>query len=214
MEASALSEIKEKDLVTVLLEANTVASNTYVVARKLEDECVLSHPLYPNCFIIRKDSELNLVAPATKSPIERCIEFTRKNAEYLGYEAAVEMESLAAYFVINRKFSLGQKKRITIACGKIAAIMLGNDVSEAIRIVNSNRALLDSYNIQWYEHRDFAPIFQGGVRPTPKQWNTVFNLAGFVLAQLALNKINKRGVLHGTSESQEADAGGNATKKG
>ena len=48
--------IAEGDIVTVELD-DAAVSNTYFVLRKLTDECVLSHPLAPECLIIKSDLE-------------------------------------------------------------------------------------------------------------------------------------------------------------
>lgn len=183
--------IKAGELVTISLDANNTASNVYVVHRKLDGESLLKHPLYPHCFILKRDEELNKVAATWKNPTERCLEFIMRNKQILDYNALAEVEGICAYFVINRRLTPRQKKEISGICGKIASIVLENSLSAAVRKTVENEGLLDDFNMKWYA--SLRGVYEGKQNPTPRQWNTVFNIAGFVLAQLEKNIITPGG---------------------
>lgn len=176
-------QIKKGDLVTIPLQPNNAASNVFQVARKLDGESVLNHPLFPDCYIIKNDDELNQAAASMKNHTEKCLEYASKYKKYLDYETSIDLESLCLYFTINRKLSPKQKKALSNICGKIATIYCADDISFALRTVNENIALLDEFNNMWYSN--FEKIFKGQKTiGTKNQRITVFNMAGFVLAQL------------------------------
>lgn len=195
--------LKEGDLVTLNLDENITASNVYVVHRKLDKECLLRHPLYPKCFVLRSDEELNMAGATWKNPTERCLEFIMRNKDLLDYNSTAEVEGICAYFIINRRLTPRQKKEISSLCGKIASIKLENSLSAAIRKTVENEGVLDDFNNKWYA--TLKGVYEGRVSPTPKQWNTVFNIAGFVLAQLERNVIPQGGA-NNESPSKETKA--------
>jgi len=176
-------QIKQGDLVTIQLDKNNTSSNVFKVARKLDDECLLNHPLFPDCYIIKKDTDLNQTGPVLKSHTERCLEYAVKFKKHLDYETTAELDSLCLYFTITRSLSPKQKKELSNICGKIASIYCANDISIAIRTVNENRALLDEFNTMWYSN--FEKLFKGIKSVSTKnQRITIFNITGFVLAQI------------------------------
>lgn len=186
-----MTQIKQGDLVTVQLSENSTASNVYSVHRKLDGECVLSHPLYPQCLIIRPDTELNLVAASLKNSTEKCLEFVMKNRTFLDHNSVCDVLAMAAYFVINRKLSSRQLKVLAGYCGKIASIILDNNLGSATKKVADNAALLDEYNLVWFNN--LRDIYSGKKTPSPNQRESVFNQAGFILAQLETNIVPQRG---------------------
>lgn len=179
----AKQDIKQGDVVTVKLEDNNLSSNTYLVARKLEGESLLNHPLAPDMYVIRKDEELNDTLAQLKSDEERQLEYCVKYQKYLGFDAYSVMTSLILFYVMYRKMSARQKKLLSDICGEIAAVYCNNDLSIALRTVNENQALLNEFNLMWY--RNLRSIFQGRQRAErPGQVSAIYNMAGFVLAQL------------------------------
>jgi hypothetical protein len=176
-------QLKQGDLATVNLGERSTSSNTYRVERKLDGECLLSHPLSPDCVILKPDHELNTVLAQLKSPTERCLEFSSKWRKYLDFDDACEVEALCLYFVVRRSLSARQKKNLSNLCGTIAAIYFQNEITQATKLVNENRALLDSFNQTWYNN--FEKYFQGK-KPieTRGARAAIFNISGFVLAQL------------------------------
>lgn len=175
--------LRQGELVTVALEGHNSSSNTYLIARKLEGECLLAHPLFPESYILKPDQELNLVLAQLKSPTERCLDYVSKFSQLLGFDDASDAASLCLYFTVRRKLSGRQKKALANLCGIIASIKCENDLAIGTRIVNENVALLDEFNQTWYDN--FEKLFKGVKRvKTHAQRSAMFNIVGFVLAQL------------------------------
>lgn len=176
--------IKEGDLVTISLGEYQTVSNTYRVAKKLDVECVLQHPLAPECYIIKKDEELNNAFPSAQNQIEKCLFFAKKNSNVLGYTMIGNLEALCFYFVIKKTFTPRQRVELTNICGKIASVLLENNVTQAIATIKENKILLDEYNYSLLNA--IKKILDNSLNIKSKQERyTVFNVAGFVLAQLS-----------------------------
>lgn len=176
-----------------LLQENKKDTLTYLVANKITNQngsiaCFLVHPLAPKAYIcLAADSEQELAAhqfhTQGKSPIQVQLEYAKRYHTYLDYDTNAEVESLALYFVTNRNLTADQKNKLSRICGRIASHYCHNDLSIAIRNINENEALLDEYNTMWYNN--FKKIFRGEKRAdTAKQRASIFNMAGFVFAQL------------------------------
>lgn len=182
---------KPGDIVTVKF-TNMVSSNTYVVESDCGDTVLLKHPLFPHCLLRHQKSGLDLVSPNVKDSIERSLDFVNKNAQYLDYNTLADHEALCMYFVFRRKLTPRQKSILSNICGNIASIKLNNDVKAAMEIVTDNSAVLDEFNAMWY--RNFNGLFSG-LQPitSKKQRAAIFNIAGFVMAELerptALNRV-------------------------
>jgi hypothetical protein len=59
-----------------------------------------------------------------------------------------------------------------------------------MRYVTENNAVLDDFNRMWYTN--FRDLFSGRKQLTsPKQRSAIFNIAGFVLAELESQKTKK-----------------------
>lgn len=176
--------IKEGDLVTVTLNEYQVVSNTYVVVKKLEGECVLSHPLAPECLILKSDDQLNNNFPSMQNAMERCLFFAKKNREYLGHTMACDLDAMSYFFVIHKNFSPKQRQDLANICGKIASIVLGNNMTSAIIEIKQNKALLDEYNASLLNN--VKRILDDPRNSSSKADRyTIFNMAGFILAQLS-----------------------------
>lgn len=188
---------KKDQVVTVELEATNRASNTYIVVGHLadmsegvNDTIILRHPLHPEALIQKKADELNKVAPNIKDSTERSIEFALKFDKHLDHNTKGELEALRLFFVVHRNLTNRQKNTLSNICGMIAAIYFHNDINIAMRYVTDNSAVLDSYNQMWFVN--FRDLFAGR-KPlvSPKQRASIFNIAGFVLAELESQKISK-----------------------
>lgn len=176
--------IQVGDLVTISVNEFQVTSNTYRVARKLENESVLSHPLAPDCYIIRQDSDLNNSFPSMQSQVEKCLAFAQRNKDALGHTMAEELDGLCFYLVIKK--SLTAKKRADLAsiCGKIAAVTFGHNISAAVSTIKQNKVLLDEYNHTLYaSSTKFLNDPLSIVNKVDRY--KIFNIAGFLLAQLS-----------------------------
>jgi hypothetical protein len=173
--------IQVGDLVTISLTEYQVVSNVYQVSKKIDDESVLSHPLAPDCFIIRRDDELNKTFPSMQSPIERCLVFAKKSRDLLGYTMAADLDALCYYFVIRKDFSPKQRHDLANICGKIASVVLGNNLSIAITTIKQNRALLDEYNLNLFNGVKKVIDDPLAIKSKRERY-TIFNIAGFILA--------------------------------
>lgn len=173
---------KPGEIVTVKFE-NIVSSNTYTVESDCGESVLLQHPLFPDCLLRFHKSALDSVAPNVKDSIERSLDFVNKNSKYLDYNTLADHEALSMYFVIRRKLTPRQKNILSNICGLIASIKMNNDVKAAMELVVANAAVLDEFNAMWY--RNFSGLFSGKQPITSKkQRAAIFNIAGFVMAEL------------------------------
>lgn len=176
--------IKEGDLVTITLDEHNMVSNTYVVAKKLEAASVLSHPLAPDCYLLKQDSDLNNAFPSMQSQLEKCLFFARKNQNLLGYTMSADLEALCFYFVVRKAFTPKQRNDLANICGKIASIVLNNNISSAIVTIKQNKVLMDEYNHSLFN--GIKKVIDNPLSLKNKgERYTLFNIAGFVLAQLS-----------------------------
>lgn len=174
--------IKQGDVVTVRLEDGNTASNTFVVAKKLEGEALLQHPMHPNVYFLYRDELLNNALAMPKDAYEKCLQYAMKYQSYLDVDDTSIVASVSLYWVVHRKLSGIQKKLLADICGKIASVYCNNDLSIATRTVNQNSPLLDDFNRMW--HHNLRAYFQGRKIPeTPGIRKVMFNICGFVLAQ-------------------------------
>lgn len=175
--------IKAGDLVTLSLGEYSSVSNTYIVDRKLENECILSHPLAPECLIIRSDLELNQSFPILQNGLEKCLAFTKKNKAFLSYSMASDLDALCYFFVIKKSISTKQRHDLANMCGKIASEVLGNNFLSATSLIKENKALLDDFHsVLFNNHKEI--IDDPSKIKIKNDKFVIFNIAGFILAQL------------------------------
>lgn len=175
-------ELAKGSIVTVKFD-NMVSSNTYVVESDCGETVLLHHPLFPKALIRYRKDQLDIVAPNVKDSIERALDFVKKNAEFLDYNTLADHEALSLYFVVRRKLTPRQKNILSTICGTIASIKMNNDVKAAMELVTANSGVLDDFNAMWY--RNFQGLFSGKQPITSKkQRAAIFNIAGFVMAEL------------------------------
>lgn len=148
----------------------------------------LKHPLCPE-ILIAVDAESEEILDNTnlqttgKSNIQRQLDYLKKYEKYLDYEEIAQLDSLCAYFVIKRTLTSRLKAVASNLGGKIASISFNGDMLIAVKIINENRALLDSYNQIWVEN--FKNHIEGGEPVVTKgKRAAIFNIAGFILSQL------------------------------
>lgn len=177
-----MKEFNSGDIVTVKFD-NVVSSNTYIVDSDCGDTALLFHPLFPHCLLRYKKDVLDVVSPNVKDSTERSLDFIRKSSSFLDYNTVADHEALCMYFVVRRKLTPRQKSILSNICGTIASIKLNNDVKAAMELVTANAAVLDEFNSMWY--RNFSGLFSGRQPITSKkQRAAIFNIAGFVMAEL------------------------------
>ena len=174
----------DKDNIVTFHFENPNVSNTYLVFKDLGATLLLYHPLFPECLIEKQKTEINKNVPNLKDSTERCLDFSKTNSKYFDYNTLAELEALCLYYVIRRSLTFKQKQILSNICGKVATIKFNNDIQEAMNFIKHNEALLDDFNKMWY--RNFKGLFLGNQPVTSKkQRASIFNISGFVLAQLA-----------------------------
>lgn len=181
--------LKLGDLVTLDNQGSQVNSNVVVVVGQYEGKYLVTHPMAQPYVMIKEESELNRTSPVPKSNTERCIDFLLKHKEYLNYEELSDIQAICYYFVANRKFTGKLIRTINHYCGKIAKIKLENSLPSAINLVMINKGILDEFNRSWFEALSdyyYEKVDDRGRRkyPSPKHINSMFNQAGWVMAQL------------------------------
>jgi len=184
-----MATVQKNEVVTLRNDDNNI-SNTYVVYEVFEDKALLSHPLFEECLREVNIEDLNTVAPTVKDSTERGLDFAKRNLNYLDYNTSADLEALCLYYVMRRKLTPRQKGILASICGTIASIKTNNNVQQAMDIVKKNDAVLDEFNAMWY--RNFSGLFSG-VQPitSKKQRSAIFNMAGFVMAELSNPVISK-----------------------
>jgi hypothetical protein len=175
-------DLRPGDLVTVKSKYSSTYSNTYKVGYVVGEKVLLYHPMYPDCYIEENLIDLDKEMPRLKSSIEKCIEYAIKNKSFFDYSKNVELDSVRLYLAVNKTLSSKQKSSISEMCAKIATIVFEGEATVAAEFVNKNKGVLDGYNDIYHNH--LGGIFSGKKVPTPNQRETIFKVAGFVLAQM------------------------------
>lgn len=177
------------EVVTVTFQ-DKVSSNTFLIQADLGDEVLLNHPLFPECLLKYNKSVLDTVSANIKDSTERGLDFARSKASYLDYNTLADLEALCMYFIVRRKLTPRQKNILSSINGTIASILVNNDIRIAMDTVKENAALLDDFNAMWY--RNFQGLFSGKQQITSKkQRSAIFNITGFVMAELERPTANK-----------------------
>ena len=175
--------MKKGDIVTIPLEPNNNASNTYIVYEVLDQVALLRHPLNDDILIAKPLPVINTVAANVKDSMERGINFILQNKEIFDYNSLADLEAIILYFIVHRKMSNRQKRTISNLCGVIAEHYFNDDISLAIKYINENEGILDDFNRMWY--KNFKDYFKGNrIVDTKNRRVSIFNMAGFILAEL------------------------------
>lgn len=178
----AVKAIKEGDLVTISLGEYRVVSNTYRVARKIGSQCLLSHPLAPDIYILKNDTELNNNFPSLQNQVEKALVYAKQNTSALGYTMAADLEALIYFFIIKKEFTPSQRNDLANICGKIASMIINSNIGSAVTLIKQNKVLLDEYNHSLFngvKHIIDDPL---SMKHKGERY-TIFNIAGFILAQ-------------------------------
>lgn len=174
-------EYKSGQIVTRVNALN--ASNTYFVDRDEGDTVLLTHPLAKGLMIRVSKQELNIVGSQLKDSIERCIDYANIRRDMLDYNTNQDLDTLCMSFFIKRQLTPRQKQTLAAICGILATIKFNNNISEAMDYVAQNSNVLDEFNLMWYNN--FKALFTKKIPVTSKkQRGAIFNIAGYVLAEL------------------------------
>lgn len=184
-----MTPIQKGTIVTVDLKNNT--SNTFIVDTDEGSTVLLSHPLAQDILLRKWKADINVAPANIKDSMERGIDYANNSRQYLDFNTASDLDALAIYFIIKRKLTPRQKQTLANICGVIASVKFDNDLRDAMNFVTKNMSLLDEFNIMWYTN--FKGLFSGQQMVTSKkQRSAIFNMAGYVLAELENPTANRR----------------------
>lgn len=176
-------------LVTVDLGNNS--SNTFILDTDEGETVLLSHPLANGILIRVRRDRVNTTAANIKDSIERGIDYSNSNRQYLDYNTASDLEALAIYYTLKRKLTPYQKQTLANIRGVIASVKFDNDLRAAMNFVIKNQSILDEFNMMWFTN--FKGLFSGQQMVTSKkQRSAIFNIAGYALAELENPMANRR----------------------
>lgn len=182
-------ELQKNDVVTVNL--NTLSSNTFYVDTVEGEHALLSHPMAKNVLLRVPKEQINTVQPNIKDSTERGIDFANMNKRCLDYNSSSDLEALAIFFALKRRLTPKQKQILAGLCGTIAAAKFNDDVRLAMQFVTKNQTMLDDFNRMWFNN--FKGLFSGQqIITSKKQTDAIFNIAGFVLAEVENPTANPR----------------------
>lgn len=168
---------------TVTRDLNNIASNTFSVDTDEGSSVLLTHPLACGLLFRVDKQTINTVSANLKDSTERCLDYANINKSYLDLNTKEDIEFLGIAFFLKRKFTSRQKKMLSDICGSIASIKFNDNLKQAMDIVSKNTYLLDDFNLMWYTN--FKGVFTGQQRiVSKKQRDVIFNMAGYVLAEL------------------------------
>lgn len=176
------SGFKVNDLITVPAAYNT--PNVYQIVEDLGQSLLVNHPLFPELLFRVDPATVNITAANLKNSSERGLDFVKAHKSVLDFDQCADLEALSMYFVLRRKLTNPQLKRLADMQGMIAKHLFNNDLSLAMKTINENAGILDYFNAMWY--KNYAKIFTSKQEIcSPKQVSTIFNMAGFVLSEMA-----------------------------
>jgi hypothetical protein len=181
--------IEKNSIVTV--DLGNQSSNTFIVDTVEDEHYLLGHPMAPGILVRVEKSKVDKTSANIKDSSERSIDYANSNRKFLDYNTLSDLESLAIFFSIKRKLTPRQKQTLASICGVIASVKFDNDLREAMNFVSKNASLLDEFNAMWYNN--FKGLFSGHQMITSKkQRSAIFNIAGYVLAELENPTANRR----------------------
>lgn len=174
---------KSGEIVTIPQKISGV-SNTFIVDMDLGNgEVLVRHPLAKECFLKFSESDLNKVAPNIKDSIERSLDFSRINQQYLDKDSVEDLDALCLSFIVRKSLTPRQKQILSKINGYIAKKVLESDLKKAMNLIKTNQGILDEFNLMWFNN--FKGLFTGQQQiSSAKQETSIYNMAGFVLAEL------------------------------
>lgn len=176
-----MTEVAKGNIVT--LGGTNLASNTFLVDTVEDQTLLLTHPLACGLLMRVPKEVINTVGANIKDSTEKCIDYANGNRTYLDFNTIGDLEAVSIYFAIKRQITPKQKQTLANICGTIARIRFNNDIKEAMLLITKNNSILDDFNSMWYHN--FRSLFSGKKPITsPLQVKSIFNMAGYVLAEL------------------------------
>jgi hypothetical protein len=183
--------IQKNSIVTVDLGLNNSTSNTFVVDTVEEESVLVTHPLACGLLMRVPKADIDTTSANLKDSLERGIDYANANRDILDYNSAADLDSLGIYFTLKRKLTPSQKHVLANIGGVIASAKFRDNIRDAMSFVVKNQTLLDDFNRMWFNN--FKPIFNGQ-HPinSRKQRIVIFNIAGYILAELENPTANRR----------------------
>lgn len=167
----------------VTLPLDSTSSNTYVVDRDEGETVLVTHPIANGLLVRVPKDQVNSVGSNLKDSTERCLDFANSRRQMLDYNTNTDLDALGMYFFLRRNLTPRQKQTLAAICGILATIKFNQDIVNAIEYVNLNVSVLDQFNLMWYNN--FKALFDRRQPITSKkQRSAIFNIAGYVLAEL------------------------------
>lgn len=175
----------------VTADLGNSTSSTFLVDTDEGTTVLLTHPLSLGVLIRVEKSKVNTTSASIKDSSERGIDYANGNRKFLDFNTTEDLDALGMYFALKRKLTPRQKQTLANICGIIASIRFNNDLREAMNFVVKNSSLLDEFNLMWFNN--FKELFSGTRQITSKkQRGSIFNIAGYVLAELENPKAKAR----------------------
>lgn len=175
----------------VTLNMNNTSSNTFIVDTVEDNSYLLSHPLAPGVLVRVEKDKVNLTSANIKDSSERGIDYANLNRQYLDYNTSLDLEGLAMVFALKRKLTPRQKTILSQINGVVAKSRFNDDLRETMSFIKRNVSILDDFNLMWFNN--LSEVFTGVKSiKTLKQRNLIFNIAGYLLAEME-NPTTKRG---------------------
>ncbi len=183
--------MQKNSIVTVDLGIENTSSNTFLVDTDEGETILVSHPLACGLLLRVRAEDVNTTSANLKDSIERGIDFANSNRAALDYNTSADLDALGMYFTFKRKLTPSQKQVLANICGVVAASKFSDDLKSAMRYVIKNQTILDDFNLMWFNN--FKDLFEGRqVITSRKQRIAIFNIAGYVLAELENPTANRR----------------------
>lgn len=174
----------------VTYDFKTSASNTCELDSVEEHTVLLTHPLARGILLRVSKDQINTVSANGKDSIERSLDFANANSFMLDHSTKLDLYSLGIFFFISRKFTSRQKHTLANICGILAMAKFNDDLKSAMSCISKNLGILDEFNLMWFNN--FKGLFSGKQPVTSnKQRSAIFNIAGYVLAELETPSIPK-----------------------
>jgi hypothetical protein len=181
--------ISKNSIVTVDLNNNS--SNTFIVDTVEGETVLLTHPLALGVLIRVPATTVNTTSANIKDSTERGIDYANSNRQYLDHNTSLDLEAVAIFFALKRKLTPRQKHTVANICGSIASFKFNDDLKEVMAFITKNASMLDQFNAMWYAN--FKGLFSGQQMVTSKkQRSAIFNIAGYLLAELENPTANRR----------------------
>ncbi len=182
---------QKNSIVTVDLGTKNTSSNTFLVDTDEGDTILVKHPLACGFLLRVHKDDVDTSSANLKDSLERGIDYANSNRQLLDYNTAADLDALGIYFTLKRKLTPSQKHILANICGSIASSHFADNIREAMSFITKNQTLLDDFNSMWFNN--FKPLFTGQQNiSSKKQRSAIFNIAGYVLAELENPTANRR----------------------